>query len=40
MEELRDIGVPWYCDDCGEKVFRFYKSEDKEELKEYEGSQC
>lgn len=25
--ELTDLGVPWYCDDCGQRVTHFKQSE-------------
>jgi ribosomal protein L37AE/L43A len=38
-QELTDLGVPWYCDDCGERVTSIttYTDEDleSERLKDY-----
>ena len=31
QDGLRELGVPWYCDNCGEKVTWFYDIEDMEE---------
>lgn len=29
-EDLEELGVPWYCDNCGERVTTFYNGTEKE----------
>jgi len=31
-EEISNLGLPWYCVDCGERVYKFVRYE-KEDLK-------
>lgn len=37
--QLKDIGIPWYCDNCGKKVTSLYETFDREELRFLERKQ-
>lgn len=36
-DELHDLGIPWYCDDCGKKGLQYIKFHPSERAQAYDA---